>query len=58
MERIYPINISVYKTPKSYATGLVYSEAELEELVGYCLDNKYWYTVAYREEDLQITHEP
>lgn len=57
MERIYPINVTVYKTPKNYTTGLVYSEAELEEIAGYCIDTKRYYTVAYREEDLKITDE-
>jgi hypothetical protein len=58
MDKIYPINITVYKLPKKYVTGLVYSDTELEEVVGYCIEKQYWYTVAYREEEqLQITHE-
>lgn len=55
--KIFPINVTVYKTPKTYCTGLVYSEDELEELVGFTMDKKLYYTVAYREEDLLLTHE-
>jgi hypothetical protein len=50
-DKIYPINVTVYNSPKKYVTGLVYSEKELEEVVSYILDKKLHYTVAYREED-------
>jgi hypothetical protein len=56
-DRIYPINVTVYKAPKSFVTGLVYSEEELGEVVSYVLDKKLFYTVAYREEDIYLTHE-
>jgi hypothetical protein len=57
-DKIYPINVTVYKAPKSFETGLVYSEEELGEIVSYVLDKKLFYTVAYREEDIFLTHEP
>lgn len=56
-DRIYPINVTVYKAPKSFLTGLAYSEEELAEIVSYVLDNKLFYTVAYREEDIYLTDE-
>ena len=56
-DRIYPINVSVYKAPKSFVTGLVYSEAELEEIAGFAIDNNLPYAVAYREEEIYLTHE-
>lgn len=50
-ERIYPINVTVYNGPKTFVTGLVYSEDELAEIVGYVMDKKLQYTVAFREDD-------
>ena len=39
-DRIYPINVTIYKAPKSFLTGLVYSEEELGEIVSYVFDKK------------------
>jgi hypothetical protein len=51
MDKIFPIIVTVYKDPRIYVSGQVYSDAELEELVGYIIDKKLYYTVSFRTEE-------
>jgi len=49
-DKIYPITVTVYITHDKFLTGLVYTDQELEEIVGFTIDKKLFYTVAYRTE--------
>lgn len=49
--KIYPITVTVYKSPKMYKTGFVYSEEELVTIVDYVLSNNLQYVVAFRLEE-------
>ena len=53
-DKIFPIQVTVYKDHKTYYTGPVYSYEELEEIVSYCMDKNIRYTVAYRETEEEI----
>ena len=53
-DKIFPIQVTVYKDHKTYCTGPVYSYEELEEIVSYCMDKDIRYTVAYRETEEEI----
>jgi hypothetical protein len=57
--KIFPINVAIYyDTPKRYLKGLVYSEAELEEIRQFCKEKNLYYALAYRTTDPLLTHAP
>jgi hypothetical protein len=55
--RIFPVNINIYHTPKQITSGILHSEEELKETTEYLINKDIYYTLGYRSELLQITHE-